>query len=63
MNLFSFTANFTDEESCRLHFKEERDKQGVSCKRCSGKDHYWLKGKCLINVKLANSEPLYVVVQ
>lgn len=45
MNIFSFTANFTDEESCRLHFKEERDKQGVVCKRCSGTDHYWLKGK------------------
>jgi len=45
MNIFSFTANFKDEESCRLHFKEERDKQGVVCKRCSGTDHYWLKGK------------------
>lgn len=26
MNLFSFTANFDSEESCRLHFKSERDK-------------------------------------
>jgi transposase-like protein len=45
MNIFSFTANFTDEESCRNHFKGERDKQGVVCKRCSGTDHYWLKNK------------------
>jgi len=26
MNLFTFSAHFTDESSCRLHFKEERDK-------------------------------------
>lgn len=45
MNLFNFTANFTDEESCRTHFKSERDKQGVSCKKCSHTDHYWLKNK------------------
>ena len=45
MNIFKFTANFTNEESCLLHYKEEKDKQGVTCKRCSSKDHYWLKGK------------------
>ena len=45
MNIFSFTANFGDEESCRLHFKTERDEQGVTCKRCQGTDHYWLKNK------------------
>ena len=26
MNIFSFTAHFDNEESCRYHFKEERDK-------------------------------------
>jgi len=34
MNLFSFGAYFMNEESCRLHFKEQRDKQGVVCHRC-----------------------------
>ena len=29
MNLFNFTANFESEESCRNHFKEERDKIGL----------------------------------
>ena len=43
MNLFSFGASFTNEESCRLHFKEQRDKQGVVCHRCQGRDHYWLQ--------------------
>ncbi len=34
---------FTDEKSCRLHFKEQRDKQGVICKRCGAIDHSgWL---------------------
>lgn len=32
MNLFEFSANFGSEETCRLHFKEQRDKQGVVCK-------------------------------
>ncbi len=45
MGVFSFRVHFTDEKSCRLHFKNERNRQGVSCKRCSGKEHYWLKGK------------------
>ncbi|MCF6212988.1 MAG: IS1595 family transposase, partial [Flavobacteriaceae bacterium] len=31
MNIFSFTAHFDSEESCRNHFKEERDKIGVVC--------------------------------
>lgn len=42
MNLFSFTANFESEESCRLHFKEQRDKIGVVCK-CGSKAHFWIK--------------------
>lgn len=45
MNLFTFTANFTDEESCRIHFKAARDKQGVLCKSCGHKDHYWIKSR------------------
>jgi len=45
MNLFSFTAHFTSEEDCRLHFKAERDKEGVVCKKCGHKEHYWLQNK------------------
>jgi hypothetical protein len=25
MDIFSFGVHFTDEKSCRLHFKEQRD--------------------------------------
>ena len=42
MNLFSFTTNFDNEESCRIHFKKERDKIGVVCK-CGCKEHFWIK--------------------
>lgn len=42
MYLFSLTANFGSAESCRLHFKEERDKIGAQCK-CVGKAYFWIK--------------------
>jgi hypothetical protein len=45
MNIFSFGAEFTDEESCRLHFKKQRDEHGVVCHRCQSTDHYWLVNK------------------
>lgn len=44
MNLFNFTANFESEESCRNHFKEERDKIGVECK-CGCKEFFWIKSR------------------
>ena len=55
MNIFSFGVHFTDETSCRLHFKEQRDKQGVVCKRCQGTDHYWLINKWSYQCKSCNS--------
>lgn len=51
MNIFSFTSHFTDEQSCRDHFKEMRDKEGVVCKKCGGKRHHWLKGKSMYECK------------
>lgn len=30
MNIFSFTVNFGDEQSCIDHFKSERDKRVVT---------------------------------
>ena len=55
MNIFSFGIEFTDEKSCRLHFKQQRDKQGVICKRCQGTDHYWLINKWSYQCKSCNS--------
>lgn len=43
MNLIKFIESFPDEASCRLKFKEFRDEQGVVCRKCGSKKHYWLK--------------------
>ena len=45
MNIFTFTAHFGDERTCRDHFKEQRDQQGVTCKKCGHREHYWKKDK------------------
>lgn len=43
MNLINFMAQFPDEISCKLKFKEMRDKVGITCRHCGSKDHYWQK--------------------
>lgn len=55
MDIFSFAVHFTDETSCRTHFKEQRDKQGVVCHRCAGTEHYWLKNKWTYQCKSCGS--------
>jgi len=55
MNLFSFTAHFDSEEACRNHFKEERDKIGVVCKRCGHKEHFWIKSRWSYECKRCRS--------
>ena len=45
MNIFSFAAHFQSEFACRDHFKEERDKLGVICSKCSHTEHYWIKSR------------------
>jgi transposase-like protein len=45
MNLFTFTTHFKDENACRNHFKAQRDKHGVVCKKCGHTHHYWKKDK------------------
>ena len=55
MNIFSFTTEFDSEESCRNHFKLERYKIGVSCKRCSHIEHYWIKSQWSYECKKCRS--------
>jgi len=45
MNLLNFSNIFPDEESCKIKFKEYRDKEGVICSKCGSTDHYWKKDK------------------
>lgn len=42
MNIMQFFKQFPTEESCKKHFKEYRDKVGVTCKKCNCTEHYWL---------------------
>ena len=38
MNIFTFTAYFGDETTCRLDFKSQRDKASVVCTKCDCTD-------------------------
>lgn len=51
MNLLNFVEKFPDEASCKEAFKSYRDKEGVICPKCQGKEHYWLKGKDMYQCK------------
>jgi hypothetical protein len=55
MNIFSFTAEFDSEESCRNHFKSERDKIGILCKKCGHWEHYWIKSQWSYECKKCRS--------
>src|SRR5690606_3297112 len=45
MNILSFMEEFPTELACKTHFKQQREKEGVICKKCGSSDHYWLKAK------------------
>lgn len=42
MNFKEFFLQFPDDDACKKHFKAYRDKEGVICKKCGCKHHYWL---------------------
>ena len=45
MNIIKFIESFPDENSCREHFRQIREQEGIVCKKCGCKKHYWLKAK------------------
>ena len=45
MNLLRFLEEFPDDNSCKIHFKAQRESQGIKCKQCGCTKHYWLQGK------------------
>lgn len=54
MNILNFTTVFPDENSCKIHFKNQREKEGVVCKKCGCKNHYWLQNKWQWQCKTCN---------
>jgi transposase-like protein len=55
MNLFNFTAHFGTEEACRNHFKEQRDKIGITCNKCGHQEHFWIKSRWSYECKSCRS--------
>lgn len=45
IDILKFMNSYGKEESCMEKFKEIRQKAGISCKKCTGTEHYWLSGK------------------
>lgn len=45
MKIYEFSQKFPDETSCRMHFKELRENEGITCKKCLCTKHYWLESK------------------
>lgn len=45
MAILDFYKDYPDENSCKLKFKEIRDNEGVICKKCGNKEHYWKQDK------------------
>lgn len=45
MKLLNFLTQFPDEQSCKEHFRKQRENEGIKCKHCGCTKHYWLKSK------------------
>ena len=45
MTILEFLQHFPDEQSCKQHFKIQREREGITCKKCQCTKHYWLEGK------------------
>ena len=43
MRLLDFNKHYPTEESCRIAFKEYREREGIVCKKCGNTTHYWKK--------------------
>jgi ISXO2-like transposase domain/Transposase zinc-ribbon domain len=51
MNLLNFISQFPDEESCKIQLKAIRENEGIICRHCGGKEHYWKKDKSQFECK------------
>jgi len=45
MNILEFVEKFKDELTCKAYLRDVRLKEGVICKHCGCKKHYWLAAK------------------
>ena len=54
MRILDFVNQYPDEQTCREKYREIREKEGVSCKKCGSKTHYWKKDKECFECKKCN---------
>jgi ISXO2-like transposase domain/Transposase zinc-ribbon domain len=47
MNLLDFGERFPDENACRVYLRSKREADGIVCKSCGCKKHYWIDSKSL----------------
>ncbi len=40
MTILEFVTEFPTEQSCRDHFRTQRESEGVICKKCSNEKQY-----------------------
>lgn len=45
MNILDFYKTFPNENSCKQAFIKQRVKEGIICKKCGCKEHYWKTSK------------------
>jgi len=45
MTISKFYSLFPTEISCREYLRQMRETQGITCKKCSGEKHFWLRRK------------------
>lgn len=45
MTILEFMKRFSDEQTCKEYFRDIRMKEGVVCKNCKCRKHYWLVSK------------------
>lgn len=43
MALLDFFKKFSDEQACKDYLKLKRQEEGITCKKCGCKKHYWFK--------------------
>jgi len=43
MKLIEFFKQFPNEQTCKDHFREQRQKEGITCRKCKGTKHYWMQ--------------------
>lgn len=55
MNLLNFISEYPDEASCKLKLKAIRYNEGILCRHCGSKEHYWKKDKWQYECKVYKS--------